>query len=134
MYRSEKALTIVEIMIVLVIIGVMTATFGKKLFGAGDKMKAEIARTQMQQLKSYIEQFQLRYNVLPNSIDDLVSCNELTGQGCVPIANTEELLDPWGTKFSFAKQGTNKYQIKSLGADRAAGGDGVDYDTSLEGP
>ncbi len=131
--NSESGLTLIEIMVVLIIIGVMVSTFGKKLFGAGDKMKAQLAQTQLQTLKSYIEQYNLRYNNIPNTIRDLSSCTEATGQGCIPIANEEELLDPWGVEFQYSRNG-NRYQIKTMGADSTAGGDGVNFDTFIEGP
>lgn len=126
----EAGLTMLEIMIVLIIIGVVAATFGKKLFGAGAKAKARITRLTMTQLKSEIEAFQLEYNKLPNSLRDLVECTETTGSGCVPITNEASLQDAWGQEIKYAKQGERAYELKSYGDDGQAGGD----DITLKGP
>lgn len=133
MYGSERGLTLVEIMVVLIIIGLMWAAFGKKLFGAGDKMKAQLTRSMLTQLKGDIEQFKLRYNKLPVSLRDLTECNEVTGPGCVPITNADALKDSWDNEFRYETNGRT-YKIKSLGADGQEGGEGVNYDNFEEGP
>ncbi|MCB0335861.1 MAG: type II secretion system protein GspG [Bdellovibrionales bacterium] len=129
----ENGLTLVEIMLVIIIIGLVSAMVGRKLFGAGDKMRANLCDTQLKQIQAYIEQFQLRYNQLPTNLNDLYECTSATGQGCVPFANKDELLDPWGSEFRYSKNG-NRYKISSLGADGQEGGDGVNYDRFVEGP
>ena len=131
--NSERGLTLVEIMIVLIIIGLMWAAFGKKLFGAGDKMKASLTESMLTQLKGDIEQFTLRYNKLPASLQDLTRCTDVTGPGCTPIANPETLQDAWGNEFRYSASG-RKYKIWSLGADGSDGGQGVDFDKFVEGP
>lgn len=131
--NNERGLTLVEIMVVLIIIALVSATFGKKLFGAGDKMKAQLTNNQLLALKGDIEQFQLRYNTLPGSLRDLTSCTEKTGSGCIPITNEDALNDAWGNKFAYQASG-KRYKITSLGADGATGGSGVDNDFSVEGP
>ena len=131
--RSERGLTLVEIMVVLIIIGLMWAAFGKKLFGAGDKMKAQLTSSMLTQLKGDIEQFKLRYNKLPTSLRDLTECNDVTGPGCVPITNADALKDSWGNDFRYETNG-RVYKIKTLGADGQDGGEGVNYDRFEEGP
>ena len=132
--HSEAGLTFLEIMIVLIIVGVIMATFGSRLLGAGDKAKADLTRISMTQLKQDIEQFQLRYNSLPSSLDDLVKCNQLTGNACTPITKEASLMDAWGTKFQYRAGSGRSYSIKSLGADGRDGGEGVNADLTLEGP
>ena len=133
LYRSERGLTLVEIMVVLIIIGLMWAAFGKKLFGAGDKMKAQLTSSMLTQLKGDIEQFKLRYNKLPTSLRDLTECNDVTGPGCVPITNADAMKDSWGNEFRYETNG-RVYKIKTLGADGQDGGEGVNYDRFEEGP
>ena len=132
--RNDQGLTFLEIMIVLIIVGVIMATFGQKLLGAGDKAKADLSRISMTQLKQDIEQFQLRYNSLPGTLDDLVKCNQLTGSSCVPITKESSLLDAWGNRFQYRTGSGRSYTIKSLGANGQDGGDGVNVDIVVEGP
>lgn len=132
---SLRGLTLVEIMVVLIILSLLITFLASRIIGAGDKAKADINRLKMQEIKSAIEQFQLRYNSLPQSLNDLTTCTEVTGPGCVPVANAEALKDAWGNDFSYNLENSGRsYKITTLGADGRQGGSGVDYDTFLTGP
>lgn len=135
--RAENGFTLVEIMVVLVIIGLLGTFLFGKIFSTGEQAKAKMTRLKIESVKQKINEFKLMYNTLPNSLDDLTSCTEVTGPGCIPLldAKDDTLKDSWGNNFQYAKQGNNRtYTITSLGADGAVGGEGVDYDFSVEGP
>ncbi len=133
--QSERGLTLVEILVVLIILGIVITFVGGKILGAGDQAKADLTRIMLKDLQGTIEQFRLRYNALPTSLDDLTRCTERTGQGCVPLTKNEGLNDAWGNRFGYGvDNGGRSYRIKSLGADGRDGGEGVDYDTSVTGP
>lgn len=132
-FAAQDGLTLVEIVVVLIIIGVVFAVIAPNVLSSGDKAKARITNLQLKKLANHIEQFQLQYNTLPNSLNDLTGCTEKTGQSCVPLADEEEMVDAWGTEFILESQG-NRYAIKSLGSDRKRGGSGVEGDIILEGP
>ena len=132
---SEAGLTLVEIMVVLIILGIVMTFLGGRLFGAGDKAKRKLTELKISQIGSYIEQYQLQYNALPQSIDDLARCNERTGSDCVPIMKEEDLKDAWGNPLGYTlEEGGRRYRIKSLGADGKEGGEGVDADPFGTGP
>lgn len=125
----------VEIIVVLIILSIVITFVSSRVFGAGDKAKADITKLKLKEIKSSIEQFQLRYNQLPNSLEDLLSCNEITGPGCVPITNQDALKDSWGGRILYTKDGDGRrYRIRTLGADGKEGGEGVNYDAFEEGP
>ena len=130
---SQSGLTLVEIMIVLVILSVVMSVIIGKVVSGGDKAKRQITELQMEQLKADIEQFRLRYNSLPRSIEDLSGCTETTGQGCLPITDADAVMDAWGNKFHFTSSGRT-YTLQTLGADGVSGGEGVDYDFTVKGP
>lgn len=131
--RSEAGLTLVEIVVVLMILGVVFTIVAPKVLSQGDKAKAHATRLQLKKLKSHIEQFQLQYNSLPNSLNDLTGCTEKTGSSCIPMADEDELNDAWGNRFKYEGRG-NRYLVKSTGADGREGGSGVDGDLIEEGP
>jgi general secretion pathway protein G len=139
--HRDRGLTLVEIMVVLVILGIVMGFLGSKIFGSGDKAKAKITGLKMQDLKAKIEEYRLQYNAVPNSLEDLARCNEQTGSACVPVISgdnktiQETLSDGWGSTFEYkVGEGGRTYQILSFGADARAGGEGVNGDPSVTGP
>ena len=134
---SEHGLTLVEILVVLVILGLVGGFLVSRFMAGGDKAKANLTKLKLEQIKSGIEQYRLMYNALPRDLADLTRCNEKTGQGCIPIYEPESdaLFDAWGSPFTFSLQGNGRrYTIQSLGADGVSGGQGVDFDVSISGP
>ena len=130
---GQSGLTLIEIVVVLIILGVVFSVIAPNVLSQGDKAKARITKVQLAKLKSNIEQFQLQYNSLPNSLKDLTDCTEKTGSSCIPLADEKDMLDAWGNRFSYEGQG-NRYKVSSKGADGRSGGSGVDGDIVEEGP
>jgi general secretion pathway protein G len=59
----------------------------------------------------------------------------VTGPTCAPSLNAKDLNDPWGTPYQYAlKNNGAQYELKSLGADKVAGGSEVNADLVMEGP
>ena len=132
---AQRGLTLLEVLVVIVILGVLYAFLIRPIIGAGDKNKVKITEMGMMRLKSNIEIFRTKYNQIPNSLNALIACNEQTGPGCVPEMSKEELKDAFGNDFIYSPDGDGRsYRIKSLGADGREGGDGVNFDTTLTGP
>lgn len=132
---SERGLTLVEIIVVLVILSILVAFLTNGLFSQGEKAKAKINELQIQKLKSAIGQYQLMYNQLPPDIRSLASCPDSNSGGCVPVADESALKDAWGTPFEYAlENGGRSYAIKSMGSDRKPGGSGVEGDVTVTGP
>lgn len=132
---SESGLTLVEILTVLIILAIMFAFLAGNLFESGEKARGRLNQLRMQKIKSYLNEFQLMYNSFPSGLEALVSCNEQTGSGCIPITNAEELKDAWGTPFRYQLiDGGRRYRIVSYGADRQQGGDGIEGDQTMDGP
>jgi len=131
---SEIGFTLVEIIVVIVILGVLTATFGSKVFSSADRANADITKMKMERVKQSALEFRLRYMKTPHSMQDLTSCTDLTGSGCTPLMDKDDTLDAWGTEMRFESGGGRNFTITSLGADGQAGGDGVDGDIVVKGP
>jgi len=133
--KRQRGLTLIEIVVVLIIIGLALGLLVPKVFQSGEKAKADLTATRMQQLKSSILEYRLRYNKLPSTLEDLVSCNQITGAVCIPVASIEDLGDAWGNRMLYSLEGGgSKFRITSLGADGQPGGSGVASDPVLVGP
>lgn len=132
---SERGLTLVEIVVVLIILSIVGTFLIGKVLGAGDKSKMDITKMKMGEVRAAIEQYQLRYNSTPSSIDGLIRCTEETGSDCIPILREEQIKDAWGNNFVYERQGDGRsYRIRSMGADGREGGEGVNSDPAIVGP
>lgn len=131
--QSERGLTLIEIIVVLVILTILIAFLTGGLFSQGEKAKAQINGLRMKKLQNAINQYQLMYNTIPGDLQSLVSCNEQTGSACVPVTEEDSLKDAWNTPFVYSSDGRT-YTIKSLGSDKREGGSGADGDATLTGP
>jgi general secretion pathway protein G len=129
----EEGMTLVEIIVVLVIIGVVMTVLTGGLFGRGERAKATANKMKMEQLNSAIKEYQLMYNKIPSSLESLVRCTEETGASCIPIAEDRDLLDVWETPYVYTASNST-YTIKSLGSDKKDGGTGAAVDMTLTGP
>lgn len=135
LYSSQRGLTLVEILVVLIILGIVMTFLGSRILGAGDQAKASLTQTKIKDIQGRIELFRTRYNSLPSSLEELTRCSEKTGPGCVPMANEDELTDAWNGRLQYSlDNGGRTYRIKSLGSDGKDGGDGVNYDITVTGP
>jgi general secretion pathway protein G len=133
--NSESGLTLIEIMVVLIILGIVISFVGSRVLGAGDKAKARITKLKLQEIAQKVDQYRLEYNALPQSLSDLTQCNEKTGPGCIPSMTDEQLTDAWGNKLDFRLENNGRtYVVISMGADGKSGGEGVDFDVNYKGP
>ena len=136
--NGERGLTLIEIMVVLVILALVMGFIATRLFGQGDKAKANLTKLKMKDLKQKIGEYRLMYNALPGSLEDLARCNEKTGPGCIPVMSAEDATvyeDAWGGKFVYQLDGNGRtYRITSYGADGRQGGSELDFDFFEEGP
>jgi general secretion pathway protein G len=128
--RMRAAMTLIEVLAVVVILGLLAVTLTVGLTGKIGKAKHEIARTQISQLVTQVQTFQLDRQQLPSSSEGLKS---LTTDPKQPYyLEPDKLRDPWGHDYQFLVPGPNghPFEILTLGADNRPGGTGEDADLS----
>ena len=117
---AQRGLTLVEIIVVLMMIGIIGAFVGGKVFKAGDKAKAELTRAKLNALKEPIYMYQMRFNALPTDLK---------------TAEADDTKDAWGREVSYRiVDGGGRYELRSLGADGRDGGSSTDADIIVAGP
>jgi general secretion pathway protein G len=116
---SQRGLTLIEIIVVLMMVGIIGAFIGGKVFKAGDKAKAELTRAKLNSLKEPIYIFQMRNSTLPQSLAQ---------------AEADDTKDAWGREIQFRVMDGRGYELRSLGGDGRDGGSGADADIIVTGP
>jgi general secretion pathway protein G len=116
---SQRGLTLIEIIVVLMMVGIIGAFIGGKVFKAGDKAKAELTRAKINSLKEPIYIFQMRNSTLPQSLAQ---------------AEADDTKDAWGRDIQFRVMDGRSYELRSLGGDGKDGGTGADADIVVTGP
>jgi general secretion pathway protein G len=129
--QSQRGFSLIEIILVVVLIGGIVAFAATRILGGGDRAKVNLAKAQVQTLGEKVQQYEMDTGALPQSLEELVASSASGWLG--PYAKEAELKDPWGTQLQYRTPGeTGPFDIVSLGADRAAGGDSTAADIRLE--
>ncbi len=130
--RVRHAFTLIEIMIVVVIIGLIAALVGPRIIGNLDKARAQTTKAQLVSLKDAVQRFYMDCSEYPASLDDLLhKTGNAKWEG--PYLDAKELpKDGWDGEFIYACPGADDmpFDISSLGADKANGGEGYNADIS----
>jgi general secretion pathway protein G len=133
------AYTLTEMLVVLVIIGLLAAVVGPRLFNRLDDAKQRTARLQLASLDTAIDLFRLDVGRLPTSEEGLEALVIAPTDGAEawlgPYLAREQLpRDPWGQAYLFEiDAATGGYRLISYGADTREGGAGAAADVILEG-
>lgn len=124
--------TLAEMMVVLVIIALIVAIVGPRIFGQVGKAKAKVARVQVENLASAVEYFYLDMGHYPSTSEGLQALVQAPAdsedwqgpylrKGKVP-------MDPWNHPYQYTREANGRFSITSLGQDNKPGGTGEDQD------
>ena len=134
--NSSRGFTLIEMLVVLVIIGMLAALVGPKLFGRVDSSKVKTAEVQMKMFKGSLETFRLDVGRFPTQAEGLLVLNQAPTDERVrarwrgPYLDQDVPLDPWGNPYLYTLPGANgqPFALYSLGGDGKRGGEGTDTD------
>ncbi|TFG90513.1 MAG: type II secretion system protein GspG [Syntrophobacterales bacterium] len=132
MRKKEKGFTLIEVLIVMVILGLLAALVGPRMFGKVGTSKQKAAKAQIALFETTLDTYRLDMGRYPTEEEGLAALREKP-EGAEdwdgPYLSKELPLDPWGTPYVYVSPGEHgDFDIISLGADKAPGGEGENID------
>ncbi|MFP4088511.1 MAG: type II secretion system major pseudopilin GspG [Desulfobacteraceae bacterium] len=130
--RKNKGFTLIELLIVMVILGLLAALVGPRMFGKVGKSRQKAAKAQITLFETALDTYKLDTSKYPT-----------TGQGLEALRNQPSGVerwdgpylpksvpkDPWGHEYEYRCPGEHgDYDIISYGADGSPGGEDENMD------
>ena len=128
--RIQRGFTLLEILVVLAIIGLIAAIAAPPLFRSLGGARSDSAKVQIEALSTSIDLYRLEVGKLPPDLDSLIRKPAGADRWNGPYLRKSTVpKDPWGVEFHYRAPGEHAdYDLFSLGADNAVGGEGENRD------
>src|SRR3990170_4320907 len=135
-YRRD-GFTLVELLVVLVILGLLSALVVPRFMRQEEKAKVKAARAQIELLGTALDTLRLDVGRYPTTSEGLEALRRQPADAKKwdgPYLKKEVPLDPWGKPYIYRSPGEHgPYDLVSYGADGAPGGEADNADiTSWE--
>lgn len=133
--HGERGLTLVELLVVLLILGLIAAFAVPRLMRYVGSARADAAAIQISRLDGILELYRLDNGRYPSTNEGLGALIEKPAD--VPqwngpyLKSAETLIDPWGRPYEYVAPGDHgEFDLFTLGADGSEGGDSEDADVT----
>ncbi len=130
--RKSAGFTLIELLIVMVILGLLAALVGPRMFGKVGKSKQKAAKAQMALFETALDTYRLDVGKYPTSDQGLQALRtqpDGADKWDGPYLPKEVPTDPWGRPYAYTSPSENgDFEILSYGADGNPGGEGEDVD------
>jgi general secretion pathway protein G len=128
-----RGMTLIEILVVLVLLGIVMTIVAGNFIGQGEKAKAKAAQLEISQIASTLDLYKLevgKYPTTQEGLQALVTAPAGVSNWNGPYWKKPTLpKDPWGNEYKYTSPGAKTpYEIVSYGADGKEGGDGDNKD------
>jgi len=126
----RRAMTLVEILAVVVILGLLAVTLTVGIAGKLGRARSEIARTQIAHIVTQLQTFELERRALPTAAEGLTILT--TDSQAAWYLEKSRLVDPWGRSYQYLVPGPDgaPFEVATFGANGLPGGSGEQTDIS----
>jgi general secretion pathway protein G len=133
--RDQSGMTLLEVLIVMVILGLLATLGSIQLMGTLGRAKSDTARLQVEEISTAIDLFRIDMHRVPTTEEGLAALLQrpegADRWGGPYLRKKASITDPWGRPYRYAAPGAqDEYDLVSLGADSKPGGDGENRDVS----
>lgn len=122
---KQKAFTLIELMLVVIIIGILSAMVVPRLTGRSEEAKRSVAKTDIESnISLALDLYEMDNGTYPNSLDDLKTKPTEADNWKGPYIK-KKAIDPWGRPYVYkfpAAHNPEGYDIYSFGRDGQEGG------------
>ena len=133
--RRDSGVTLIEMMVVLVIIGIVAALVVPNVIGRPDEARVAVAGADLRSVAASLEMYRLDNRTYPTTEQGLAALTERPSVQPVPLNWVEggylptPPIDPWGNPYIYTSPAEDgPYALISYGADGLPGGEGADAD------
>ncbi|HSH47415.1 MAG TPA: type II secretion system major pseudopilin GspG [Halomonas sp.] len=135
-YGRQSGMTLVELLVVLVILGLLAGLVGPQVLKQLGGAKSKTAALQIQDLRQATELYNLDVGRFPSQQEGLQALVQppasARGWNGPYLKEREVPVDPWGNAYHYRYPDEHgDVLIYSLGADNAEGGEGENADIGL---
>ncbi|BCX89743.1 general secretion pathway protein G [Methylomarinovum tepidoasis] len=135
MKTKHTGFTLIELLIVLAILGMLAAFVAPRVMNALGKGQIKTTQSQIEMLATALDAFRLdngRYPTQEEGLEALIKQPEGLPNWNGPYLRKNKIpVDGWGNPFHYEippRRGGVDYDLYSLGADNAEGGEGENAD------
>ena len=129
--RERAGFTLMELLVVMVILGLLAALVGPRIWKNVTRSKITTAKTQIALLGQALDQFRLDTGRYPTSQEGLEALRTSPGvEGYDgPYLRKPVPNDPWNRPYVYLSPGSQgDYDLSTYGLDGSPGGDGENTD------
>jgi general secretion pathway protein G len=131
--NDRRGFTLIELLVVMVILGLLAALVGPKMFSHVGAANQKAAKTQIEMLGQGLDAFRLdvgRYPTTAEGLNALITNPGVEGWNG-PYLKKGVPNDPWKKPYQYESPGQHgDYDLVSYGADGAPGGEGENKDVN----
>ena len=132
---DESGLTLIELTIVIVILGILAAFIAPRVINAPQQAKVSKAQTEISGIKTALEQYAIAVGDYPTTEQGLNALWRAPSPAPPnwdgPYIDSPAFEDPWGNPYVYRAPSTHygyQYDLYSMGKDGKVGGTELDAD------